>query len=199
MITEYGQTLNEKGLSVSTMFPDGTLVMTIAANIGDVAILSFDACFPDSVVAFIPSNNMYRDHLYYLFRAMKSEFLHQAPVNTQGNLNVDRIGSRKVALPPLHEQAAIAEYLDNINAHIDAAIVRARRQIELVQEYQTRLIADVVTGKLDVREAAAQLPDEADDHDPVEEGDLLTDGIAAGLYDPDESVEELAMGSEMTV
>ena len=44
---------------------------------------------------------------------------------------------------------------------IDAAIARARRQIELVQEYRTRLIADVVTGKLDVREAAAQLPEEA--------------------------------------
>ena len=56
-----------------------------------------------------------------------------------------------------------------------------------------------MTGKLDVREAAAQLPDEADDHDPVEDEDLLTDGIAAGLYNPDESVKELAMASEMTV
>ena len=56
-----------------------------------------------------------------------------------------------------------------------------------------------MTGKLDVREAAASLPDEADDQDPIEEGDLLTDGIAKDLYDPDESVEELAMESEVTV
>ena len=48
------------------------------------------------------------------------------------------------------------------------AIARARRQIELVEEYRTRLIADVVTGKLDVRAAAAQLPDEADDLDTLE-------------------------------
>ena len=48
---------------------------------------------------------------------------------------------------------------------IDDSIARARRQIELVEEYRTRLIADVVTGKLDVREAAARLPDEADDAD----------------------------------
>ena len=45
-------------------------------------------------------------------------------------------------------------------AGIDAAITRARRQIELLREYRTRLIADVVTGKLDVRETTANLPDE---------------------------------------
>ncbi len=161
MIMRYGQTLNERGLAVSTMFPRGTLVMTIAANIGDVAILSFDACFPDSVVGFVPSKSVYRDHLYYLFRAMKPEFLREAPVNTQGNLNVDRIGSRKVAIPPLFEQAHIVKCLDRSTTDTDAAIALARRQIDLVQEYRTRLVADVVTGKLDVREAAAQLPEGA--------------------------------------
>ena len=59
--------------------------------------------------------------------------------------------------PPLPEQAAIVEYLNKATADIGAAISRARRQIELVDEYRTRLIADVVTGKLDVREPAAQL------------------------------------------
>ena len=86
--------------------------MTIAANIGDVAILNFDACFPDSVVGFVPSKKLHRDHLYYLFRAMKQEFLREAPVNTQGNLNVERIGSQKIALAPVPEQTAIVEYLD---------------------------------------------------------------------------------------
>ena len=71
------------------------------------------------------------------------------------------LGSFPVPVPPLGEQAAIVEYLVKSTAHIDAAITRARRQIELIEEYRTRLIADVVTGKLDVREAAAQLPDEA--------------------------------------
>ena len=161
-IIRYRQTLNEKGLAVSTMFPRGTLVMTIAANIGDVAILDFDACFPDSVVGFFPSNSLHRDHLYYLFRAMKREFLREAPVNTQGNLNVGRIGSRRVAVPSLHEQTVIVEYLDKAIADIDTAIAHARRQIELLQEYRARLISDVVTGKLDVREATEQLPDEPD-------------------------------------
>ena len=101
--------------------------------------------------------------------------------------------------PPSTEQDAIVEHLERTTATTNTAIARARRQIELLQEYRTRLISDVVTGKLDVREAAASLPDEAEDQDPIEEGDLLTDGIAEGLYDPDESVEELAMESEVTV
>ena len=199
MIMRYGQTLNEQGLAVSTMFPRGTLVMTIAANIGDVAILSFDACFPDSVVGFVPSKTVYRDHLYYLFRAMKREFLREAPVNTQGNLNVDRIGSRKVVIPTLFEQADIVKYLDRATADTDVAIARARRQIDLVQEYRTRLIADVVTGRLDVREAAAQLPEEPDDQDRIEGDGPVTEGMDKDLYDADASGEELAMESEVTV
>ena len=156
-ITEYSQTLNKQGLAVSLMFPTGTLVMTIAANIGDVAILDFEACFPDSVVGFVPRQNVYRDYLYYLFRAMKAEFLRETPVNTQGNLNVERIGSRHIALPPISEQISIVAYLDKAAADIDVAIDRARREIGLLGEYRTRLIADVVTGKVNVREAAAEL------------------------------------------
>ena len=181
-ITEYTQTLNEQGLAVSMIFPAGTLVMTIAANIGDVAVLDFEACFPDSVVGFVPLHNVDRDYLYHLFRAMNAELQREAPVNTQGNLNVDRIGSRPVPLPPIPEQSAIIRYLDKATADIDAAVDRARRQIDLLREYRTRLIADVVTGKLDVREAAAALPEV----DPLEAEDVPDD-----IPDPEEAVDEL--------
>jgi len=62
--------------------------------------------------------------------------------------------------PPLPEQTAIVEYLDAQTAKIDAAIAAVRKAIDLLQEFRTRLIADVVTGKLHVREVAARLPDE---------------------------------------
>ena len=64
----------------------------------------------------------------------------------------------RIALPPIWEQEAIIEHLNKSKQSIDEATDRARRQIELMQEYRTRLIADVVTGKLDVREAAEDLP-----------------------------------------
>ena len=86
-----------------------------------------------------------------------------------------RLGSFHVALPPLPEQRAIVEYLDKATSDIDAAIARARRQVELVEEYRARLIADVVTGTLDVREAAAALPEEVGYHGPVEEGSPMAE------------------------
>ena len=64
--------------------------------------------------------------------------------------------------PPPYEQTAIVCNLDEATCDIDIAIGRARLQIELLREYRTRLIADVVTGKLDVRKAVARLPDETE-------------------------------------
>ena len=190
IITHYRQTLNARGLAVSKMFPSGTLVMTIAANIGDVAVLDFEACFPDSVVGFIPRGGAERDFLYYLFRAIKSELLSEAPVNTQGNLNVDRIGSMPIALPLAKEQFSIVLSIEADTARISDGINHERHEIELLHEYRTRLIADVVTGKLDVREAAAQLPNEEHVLPPFDESDEISDAEKDGFDDLDEGSEE---------
>ncbi len=180
-ITNYKQTLNQKGLSVSKMFPAGTLVMTIAANIGDVAILNFDACFPDSIVGFVPAGKIDRDYLYLAFCCMKPELLREAPVNTQGNLNVERIGAMGIPLPSLEEQTGIVRYVDSETSSLGSVVSRIEREIELLREYRTRLIADVVTGKLDVREAAAHLPEV--ESAPADEPELA---------EMEESGEELA-------
>ena len=179
-ITAYRQTLNDRGLAVSKMFPAGTLVMTIAANIGYVAVLDFEACFPDSVVGFVPCVSVVRDYLYLVFRAMKSELLREAPVNTQGNLNVDRIGSRGISVPPVAEQQEIVHHVERSTAGLNNAIERAMSEIELLHEFRTRLIADVVTGKLDVRDAAARLPDEAEEPEPLDGGEALGEDEAEG-------------------
>ena len=72
-----------------------------------------------------------------------------------------------------------------------AVISRTQREIDLFQEYRTRLIADVVTGKLDVREAAASLPEEAEEEpfEEIEEAELLNDNGTAV-----EDGEEALMG-----
>lgn len=80
-----------------------------------------------------------------------------------------RLSSFHVCVPPLPEQVAIVEYLDKATAEVDAAIARARRHVELLREYRTRLIADVVTGKLDVREAAMVLSEKADESNKLGE------------------------------
>ena len=73
-----------------------------------------------------------------------------------------------VAIPSEDEQSLVIRFVDQTTTKIDKRIADARREIELLREYRTRLIADVVTGKLDVREAAAALPEEPDDPDAVE-------------------------------
>ena len=100
--------------------------------------------------------------------------------------------------PPSAEQAAIVEHLEQAMSTANAAIARAQRQIGLIEEYRTRLIADVVTGKLDVREASAQLPDEDGDQDPIGESRPLADGLPRDLYDIDESVEDSVIEEEVT-
>ena len=121
-ITTFRQTLNDRGLSVSQRFPSGTLVMTIAANIGDVAVLDFEACFPDSIVGLVPREGVERDFLYFVFRAMKPELLREAPVNTQGNLNINRIGSRGIAIPHECEQTLIVRQIEAQTARVSDAI-----------------------------------------------------------------------------
>ena len=103
---------------------------------------------------------------------MKSEFMREAPVNTQGNLNVERIGAMGIPFPSHGEQEQIAKRVESETSSFDSTISRLEREIELLREYRTRLVADVVTGKLDVREAAARLPKEAASDSTEDVGDL---------------------------
>lgn len=152
-ILTYSQTLNELGLGVSKMFPRGTLVMSIAANIGDVAILDFEACFPDSMIGMIPGHKTNLDYLYYLMRAMKGIMLRSAVLSTQLNLNYVRIGTNFAAFPPKKEQAAIAEYLGAKEQEVLAVKETLNQQISTLLAYRKSLIHECVTGQRRVTEA----------------------------------------------
>ena len=84
------------------------------------------------------------------------------------HLSPEQIRGFLIALPGITEQRAIVEYLTSRVKDVQFAAERAERQIDLLREYRTRLIADVVTGKLDVRKAAAALPEKPDELDAVE-------------------------------
>lgn len=91
------------------------------------------------------------------------------------NLSNQNFYNVRSIVPPLHEQQAIVNYVEEGTSQLDRAISDASREIVLLREYRTRLIADVVTGKLDVREAAAHLPDEAEDWEAVDEAEIEAD------------------------
>ncbi len=105
-----------------------------------------------------------------------------ALVNLQTNLNSTRYGKFIVPVPPRDEQRKIVERVSTESRPLDDAIGRLRRELDLLREYRTRLVADVVTGKLDVRQAAARLPDAAD---------LESHEIGEAEVDPEEADEEV--------
>ena len=95
----------------------------------------------------------------------------------QPGLAVERVLNLLLPVPPKEEQKHIANRIEESTSHINAAIARSNRQIELLEEYRTRLIADVVTGKVDVREATEGLPEEpAEDWQQYIQGDGLIAG-----------------------
>ena len=114
-----------------------------------------------------------------MFRLVRSRFLQLALMSpgpqlqisegvkgtTMEGLNMQILGGLLIAIPPISEQDSILAEVGSVKFRIDHALAAARQSRDLLQEYRTRLIADVVTGKLDVSEAAANLPDEADDSD----------------------------------
>lgn len=113
-IEKHKQTLSEFGLTQSRMFPKGTLCITIAANIGDVAILSYDCCFPDSVVGFTPYENVESKYIYYMMSELQKEIEANAPATAQKNINLKILNDINVTIPSNIEQKLIITILDDL-------------------------------------------------------------------------------------
>lgn len=117
--TEY----NEKGLAQSRLWEKGTLCLTIAANIGDVAILDFDACFPDSVVGF----NAYKpicDNKFFLYGLMcyKTILDKMSHSTAQKNINLDILSNVAFPLPPIKEQMRIVDKIEELLPYCDRLV-----------------------------------------------------------------------------
>jgi len=110
-VRTYSQTLNNDGLSVSKLFPRGSLVVTIAANIGDVAKVEFDFACPDSLVVVQPNEGVNSNWLQYSLETKKEILESLAPQNAQKNINLEVLRPLALDVPPLGEQQRIASTL----------------------------------------------------------------------------------------
>lgn len=119
-ITKYEQTYSEEGLKQSKLWPKGTLCITIAANIAELAILDFDACFPDSVLGFIPDKKIADlDFIFYTLTHFQRELKHIGEGSVQDNINLGTFEDLLFPIPPLPEQTAIASVLSSLDDKID--------------------------------------------------------------------------------
>ena len=111
---EYTQTLNELGLSVSKLFDEEILLITIAANIGDTSILDYPACFPDSVVAITSKNtDVSLKFLNVYFKFLKKYLENLAPQAAQKNLTLEQLAPTPVIIPTIINQNKIVNIFDN--------------------------------------------------------------------------------------
>ena len=128
-ITRYTQTYSELGLAQSRLWPAGTLCITIAANIARTGVLDFNACFPDSVVGFTPSQDVTIEYIQHWLGFLQPTLERNAPQAAQKNINLEILRNLPVPVPPIELQrqfAAKADAVRGIAAQQAAALTTAQ-------------------------------------------------------------------------
>lgn len=114
-VTSYENTYSEFGLQQSKMWKEGTLCITIAANIAKTAILGFDACFPDSVVGFNANKKTSNVFVHYWFSFFQAILEAQAPESAQKNINLKILSELKVIVPAKEKQDEFAAFVKQVD------------------------------------------------------------------------------------
>lgn len=153
-ITSVSSYLTEEGREQSRFIEAGTLVLSNSgATLGVPKILRIGGCINDGSVAFLNlRNSINQDFLYYFFKSLTFTYREMMKGSGQPNLNTDIVKSTNIAVPPVEEQLTIVQHIEDKIGKCNFTISRIRQEIELMQEYRTALISEVVTGKIDVRD-----------------------------------------------
>ncbi len=151
----------------------------LVGSVGRVSSLNYKLILSDKTFRLIFNQNVDAD---FMVMAMNSRYyrqqVEQAISGAEGlanNLPLSSLRAFFFVAPSTDEQHDIVWYLGRSTNELSESVAQAERETSLLREYRTRLIADVVTGKFDVLEAAARLPDEVEELEPLDEADALID------------------------
>lgn len=137
-ITSYSSTYSEIGLKQSKKWPKGTLCITIAANIADTGILEFDACFPDSVVAFSHSDEFMTEYVQVWLSFLKKNLDEMAPQAAQKNINLKILRDLEMPLPDTELLVRFAASLKTLHHNHDQQMEIQKRSDDLYAALQSR-------------------------------------------------------------
>ena len=184
LVTTSAKRLTKAGLNSKQLpiLPKGTVLYTMYASIGKTTILGIDAAVNQAILGLQPKQNVITsDFLCRWLRMSERHVKNLASTSTQANLNAAKVKAWAVCVPPLDEQQAICAWITEECQPLDEAIARANDEIALIREYRDRLIADAVTGQVDLH-GWTPAPD-----DVVTDADLaaLGDGEAEPLDEDD--------------
>lgn len=148
-ITAYSQTYNEKGLAQSLLWPRGTLCITIAANIAEIGILDFDACFPDSIIGCVVNEEITsNEYLCYVLRYYQAHLKAQGKGSAQDNINLATFENQKFPFPSMAVQDEIVEKLNSIWSSIEAYEANRQSAISGIADLRQSILHQAFSGKL---------------------------------------------------
>lgn len=157
VLTIYSQTLNDRGLGVSRLFPLGTIMVTIAANIADTCVLGIPMCAPDSLVGVVPNAGEVGRYLELCIRQRKRWFENRAPQTAQKNINLDDLRPLPIPYPDRQEQAHIVDTYEAV----DKQLQEEEQTSAKLQTLKHGLMQDLLTGRVRVPEVKAPEPKRA--------------------------------------
>ena len=148
-ITTHSQTYSEFGLSQSKLWPAGTLCITIAANIADTAILTYPACFPDSVVGFVinPAKCI-PQYVKWSIDVISDQLESFAPATAQKNINLAVLNDVRFKCPDIEEQTEIVRRVESLFAYADRLEARYNTARAQVEKLTPALLAKAFRGEL---------------------------------------------------
>jgi len=148
-ITTHKQTYSEAGLAQSRLWAAGTICITIAANIAESAILTYPACFPDSVVGIIANPKVaVAEYVEFFIRVAKTDLATFAPATAQKNINIGILNEVQVPLPPLPEQHEIVRRVEDLFALADRIEARYQKAKAHVDKLTQSILAKAFRGEL---------------------------------------------------
>ena len=156
LITQYSQTYSEAGLAQSRLWKKGTLCITIAANIAKTAILDFDACFPDSIVGFIPGPRVTVEYVRQWFVKIQNRLEKAAPQSAQKNINLEILRNLQISVPPSTLQKKFAQI---VQKH-ERFQVQQREALWQAEHLFQTLLHRAFQGELELGKRAEDMPEE---------------------------------------
>jgi type I restriction enzyme S subunit len=149
LISEYSQTYSVAGLAQSKLWPQGTLCITIAANIAETGILGFAACFPDSVIGVVADPKQTSNkYLEYMLQSVKADLKAKGKGSAQDNINLGTFENERLPFPDLATQSRIVEELDAIRSSVADLESIYTRKLTALDELKQSLLHQAFSGQL---------------------------------------------------
>ena len=182
------RTVTPKAVSAHSalrVYPPGSVLVALyGATIGKTGILANSSCTNQACSVFAePYDHIMPEYIQLVLMVLKPHLVKLSYGGGQPNINSDIVRSQRIPVPPLLQQQSIVETVRTQTSVLDRAISTAEIEIKTMEEYRSRFVCSVVGGKMDVRDAAADL-------DPVEYMDQALEPDEYDQADLDDEVND---------